>query len=79
MSPATITAAYEAGVTEFAYWDMDCVQDRPEAWEWLRRVGHRQEMASWQERPSRIRRVLLKTVGGCDVRQGLQPAAYSGG
>ena len=60
---------------------MDCVQDLPEVWEWLRRIGHRKEMESWPKDESRTRRVPLKTVGGCNVGPGvsLQQAVYSGG
>lgn len=81
MSPATIAAAYGAGVNEFAYWDADFAQDSPPVWEWLRRIGHRQEMESWSDDDCRMRRVPLKAVGGCSVGPGvsLQQAVYSGG
>jgi len=79
MSPKTIADAYRAGVTDFAYWDMDCVQDVPEAWEWIRRVGHRDEMEAWENRTPTSQWIRLKTIGGVNVHPGLQQAAYSGG
>lgn len=79
MSPKSVSAAYAAGVEHFAYWDIDCVQDVPEVWEWLRRVGHRDEMAQWSQHKPETRLPQLKTVEGLDVAEGLQQAAYSGG
>ncbi len=79
MSPGSIAKAYSEGVDRFAYWDMDCVQDLPEVWEWLRRAGHREEMENWGKRTPSDRWIKLKTVEGVNVEQGLQPAAYSGG
>jgi len=79
MSPTSVTAAYEAGVGQFAYWDMDCAQDSPGAWEWLRRIGHRDEMKAWADQPRANRWVRLNTVCGLDVHEGLQQGAYSGG
>ena len=79
MSPSTISAAYRAGVGDFAYWDIDCVQDLPEAWEWIRRIGHRQEMEAWEHHTPTSRWIRLHTIGGCTVYPGLQQAAYSGG
>jgi len=81
MSTASVSAAYNAGVNEFAYWDVDFVQDTPRTWEWLRRIGHREEIESWSDGDTRMRRVPLKAVGGCNVGPGvsLQQAAYSGG
>ncbi|HJN17990.1 MAG TPA: family 10 glycosylhydrolase [Armatimonadota bacterium] len=79
MSPATISAAYEAGVEQVAYWDMDCAQDVPEVWEWLKRSGHGDEMATWDDHAPTHRYIRLNTVGGYDVRGGLQQSVYSGG
>lgn len=79
MSPNTIADAYRAGVTDFAYWDMDLAQDVPEAWGWLRRVGHRDEMEAWENRTPTSQWIRLKTIGGVNVHPGLQQAAYSGG
>ena len=60
-----------------AIWDIE--PDVPEEWEWIRRIGHREEMESWKERVSECRRIPLVTVGGFDVSQGLQASVYSGG
>ena len=79
MSPKSIANAYGAGVSQFAYWDIDCAQDLPEVWEWLSRVGHREEMEAWEEQPRGSRWLPLKTVEGLDVSAGLQQAAYSKG
>ena len=79
MSPKTITEAHRAGVSDFAYWDIDCAQDSPEAWTWLSRVGHREEMAAWDQRAPAVRYVRLKRIAGLDASKGLQQTVYSGG
>ncbi len=47
MSPRTVAAAYAAGVDRFAQWDTDLTQISTDQWNWLRRIGHRHEMADW--------------------------------
>ena len=79
MSPQTVTEAYKAGVSAFAYWDMDAVQIYPGTWNWLRRIGHRDEMASWDRFDPGSRLIRLKKVAGVDVEKGLIDAVYSGG
>jgi len=79
MSPATVSGAYEAGVERFAFWDLPHRQMDPTAWAWLRRVGHRDEMAHWDPSPYAIRRTQLHKVGGADVLESLDQAAFSGG
>jgi len=79
MSPQTVTQAYQNGVTDFAYWDIDYVQAYPEQWNWLRRIGHRDEMADWSRYEPKGRLIRLKTVAGIDVEKGLADAVYSGG
>ncbi len=79
MSPASVTAAYAQGVTQFAYWDMDAVQNMPDPWNWLRRIGHREEMANWENYKPNGRLLPLERVGGVDVARGLVDAVYSGG
>ncbi|MFH1006567.1 MAG: hypothetical protein V1800_03580 [Candidatus Latescibacterota bacterium] len=76
-TPETVTQAYRAGVDGIAIWDID--PDHPEGWAWMRRIGHQEEMATWEEHPSACRRIPLLTLGGLDAAQGLQPAVYSGG
>ena len=79
MSPETVTQAYTEGVDNFAYWDIDAVQLQPDTWSWLRRIGHRDEMADWESFHPKGRLVRLKSVAGIDVDQGLADAVYSGG
>jgi hypothetical protein len=76
-TPKTVAEGYKKGVDGIAIWDID--PDAPEAWEWIRRIGHREEMETWEERVSECRRIPLVTVGGFDVAQGLQASVYSGG
>jgi hypothetical protein len=77
MSPANAAAGYKAGVDGFAYWDIDSVQDTPSYWQWLSRIGHREEMENWKD-PGRTL-MQLKTVGGFDVLQNVEQDVYSGG
>ena len=79
MSPASVTDAYRQGVNQFAYWDMDAVQIMPDPWNWLRRIGHREEMANWDAYKPNGRLLPLERVGGVDVARGLVDAVYSGG
>lgn len=79
MSPKTVTQAYAEGVNAFAYWDIDAVQNSPEQWNWLRRIGHRDEMENWERLEPRSRLIRLKQVGGVNVEKGLADAVYSGG
>lgn len=79
MSPKTVTQAYEQGVNAFAYWDMDAVQNFEEHWNWLRRIGHRDEMADWENRAPKSRLIKLTEIGGINVEKGLADGVYSGG
>ena len=79
MSPQTVTKAYGAGVQGFAYWDMDSAQIYPAQWNWLRRIGHREEMADWERFDPGTRLIRLTKVDGIDVLKGLAQAMYSGG
>ncbi len=79
MSPQSVTEAYKNGVNSFAYWDMDAVQNRVDSWNWLRRIGHREEMAAWEEFNPKGQLIPLKRVNGVDVQRGLVDAVYSGG
>jgi hypothetical protein len=75
-----VTAAYDAGAESFAYWDLDLTQISASQWNWLRRIGHRREMADWPRyNPGDTLNVRLKTVDGVDVETGLAQAVYSGG
>lgn len=79
MSPATVSAAYDQGVKQFAYWDMDAVHFMPDPWNWLRRIGHREEMTNWEAYKPIGRLLPLERVGHVDVARGLVDAVYSGG
>ncbi|MCK5328088.1 MAG: hypothetical protein KAR36_05745 [Candidatus Latescibacteria bacterium] len=76
-TPKTVAEGWEKGVDQIAIWDID--PDEPSGWEWIRRIGHREEMAAWDEHGSRRRRIPLLKVGGFDVAEGLQASVYSGG
>ncbi|MBI4028367.1 MAG: family 10 glycosylhydrolase, partial [Verrucomicrobia bacterium] len=58
---------YEAGADGFTAWDMNVWQERPEFWEVLRRVGHRNEMDAFAKSPPEPTCMSLKTVGGLDI------------
>lgn len=80
MSPQTVSAAYGARVESFAYWDLDLTQISASQWNWLRRIGHREEMADWRRyNPGDTVNVRLKMVDGVNVETGLAQAVYSGG
>ncbi len=79
MSPQTVTQAYGAGVDSFAYWDMDSAQIHPAHWTWLRRIGHREEMADWERFAPKSRLIRLTKLDGVDVLKSLAHAVYSGG
>jgi hypothetical protein len=80
MSPDTVTKAYKAGVENFAYWDMDLSQINPSQWNWIRRIGHENEMADWDHfAPTHDRLIPLRTVNQVDVFHGLAQAVYAGG
>ncbi len=66
MNPASVTMAYEKGVNDSACWDIDHYHSQlnPESWEWLRRIGHREAMAEWDEKPHKIKSLILKTING---------------
>lgn len=79
MSPKSVTQAYEQGVNDFAYWDIDGAQMMPHAWEWIRRIGHRKEMADWNPADHEPKSIRLIDVGGTDVLHGMAQSIYSGG
>ena len=74
-----LRAAREAGVEYFAYWDADFAQINPELWAWLRRMGHEEERLNWDHEAHQIKSILLHTIDGIDVLQGLSQTVYSGG
>ena len=74
-----LLAAREAGVEYFAYWDADFAQINPELWAWLRRIGHEEERLNWDHEAHQIKSILLHTIDGIDVLQGLSQTVYSGG
>ena len=79
MSPENITKAYEAGVENFMYWDLDGYQLRSDYWEHIRRIGHREEMKKWRAPLLEERLIRLKSVNGFNFKKGFAAAVYSGG
>lgn len=79
MSPENITKAYEAGVENFMYWDLDGYQLRSDYWEHIRRIGHREEMKKWRAPLLEERLIRLKSVNGFNFKKGFGAAVYSGG
>ena len=74
-----LSAAMEAGVEYFAYWDADFAQINPELWAWLRRMGNLEEQLNWDHDAHQIKSIQLHTIDGIDVLKGLSQAVYSGG
>ncbi len=79
MSPTSLTQAYQSGVEMIAKWDIDAEQDIPSRWNWMRRTGHREEMADWAKHDPGQRAVKLMKIEGVDVANGLVDAVFSGG
>jgi hypothetical protein len=77
MSPQNAIAGHEAGVDGFAYWDIDCTQDKMGAWDWISRIGHLDELKQLKDKTQTL--IQLRTIGGYDCKQGLEAAVYSGG
>ena len=79
-NPEDVAKIYDAGVKSFMWWDIHDVQQDPVHWGWLRRVGHKNEMANWDSQVFQPRSIELKEVGGVNVYdENLRQAAYSGG
>ncbi len=79
MNPKAVTRAYKAGVSDFAIWDMDCPQMKPDEWSWIRRIGHREEMAQWNPKLHKSRSVQITKLNGLDTAKALEASVYSGG
>ena len=60
-----------------AIWDADHLP--LEQWLAMGRMGHREEFAALARERQERKSIQLKDVAGCDVDEGLAPAAYSGG
>jgi hypothetical protein len=79
MSPASITKAYQQSIDQFAFWDIDSSQIFPENWQWICRIGHRDEMAKWDTETHRTRSIPLKSVNGRNLINTVAQQIYSGG
>jgi len=81
MSTSNVASAYSSGVSKFAYFDIDCAQINSEAWSWISRIGHQEEMSNFDAynifNVSRL--IRLYKVNDVDVYEGLEDAVYSGG
>ena len=63
-----IIKSYEYGVDGFTSWDINLhYQELPEQWALMSRVGHKEEVKAFGKNPPRMKRTMLKTVGGVDV------------
>ena len=58
---------YETGVDGFWYWDINGKQGKPEHWEVLRQVGHKEQMDAFVKKLPKMKRIPMKTVAGFDV------------
>jgi hypothetical protein len=79
MDPRAVTRAYKAGVSSFAIWDMDYPQTKPDEWSWIRRIGHRKEMAQWNPKLHKTKSVQITKLNGLDAAKTLEASVYSGG
>ena len=68
---------YPEGADGMAIWDADYVP--LEHWLSLSQLGHREELAAIVRNKEESKGIQLKNVAGCDVAEGLAPAAYSTG
>lgn len=68
---------YPEGADGIALWDLDT--NPPDWWAAASRMGHREEIEAFAKKKPELTTTQLKTVGGCDVLQGLSAAVYSGG
>lgn len=58
---------FELDVDGLWYWDMNAVQDMPEYWEVLRRIGQKDAVRVFSAERPRMKQIALKTVGGTDI------------
>ena len=70
----------DAGADGFWYWDMNFRQQKPNYWQVLSRIGHRDEVKQLAASLPKMKTTLLKTVGGFDVchttNRGSNPRDY---
>jgi hypothetical protein len=78
MSPSHATFAYNAGVNYLATWDIDLGQYLPWIWQWVKRIGHKDEMANdtWFDPGTPF--VQLTSINGIDISQSMVDAMYTG-
>ncbi len=80
MKPSTIRAAYQAGVGQFVYWDIDLVQIYPDAWHWIRDIGQQKQIDRWTtDGLPKSKFIQLLEINGTDSTKGLADSVYSGG
>ena len=58
---------FETGTDGVWYWDMNFVQEKPEYWDVLRRIAHKEEIKKFAELKPPPKTIQLKTVAGCDI------------
>ena len=60
-------AGCDAGAIGIGVWDMNVPQEKPEHWEILRSLGHRDKVEAFARRLPKMKGFKLKTIGGMDV------------
>ena len=63
----TALAARDIGAVGIATWDMNLLQDLPEHWAVLSRLGHDDEVDAFAKQLPKMKVIPLKTLGGMDV------------
>jgi hypothetical protein len=78
--PQDVSKVSNAGVEKLMWWDADPISPDPARWEWFRRIGHTDEMKTWDPSAYQPRSIVLEQIGGINVSDSfLQQAVYSGG
>jgi len=67
-----VLKGHEEGVDGFAFWDLNIPifgysQELPDSWAVTRRMGHRQDVATFAKELPTMKKMRLKTVGGFDI------------
>jgi hypothetical protein len=78
--PAAAVAGFQAGVDGFAVWDIDAAQINAETWDLLRRLGHPEMMANWNQFAHLTKSIPITKMNGRNLTgNSLMLSVYSGG